>query len=68
MYTKEPWPKYDPDQTLKVSTNPNAPVVVLLSPEDYIRAIACVNACAGIPTETLEAGTKYEKSNSNPGL
>lgn len=42
MYTKEPWVPYTRN------------ALVYLSSQDYIRARACVNACAGIKTEELE--------------
>ena len=46
-HTPEPWPPRDP------RWGPEA----RLSWDDYDRARACVNACAGIPTEHLERGS-----------
>jgi len=47
-HTPEPWADYR--NTLPAT----------LSATDYARARACVNACAGIPTEQLEAGRMAE--------
>lgn len=33
----------------------------LLTKEDTARIIACVNACAGVPTETLVKGHTYKE-------
>ena len=44
-HTPEPWAKYDND------------LPKTLSAADYERARAAINACAGIPTKQLEAGS-----------
>lgn len=54
-HTKEPWPEYL-DVAVVMTPNPDGPDAAVLSFEDYKRARACVNACAGIPTESLELG------------
>ena len=64
-HTKEPWATHEGDDDVIVATSD--PHVSLLSvkdgtfgcfwnPEDASRAVACVNACAGISTEVLEHG------------
>ena len=39
-----------------LTTYENGRTPVLLTAEQYRRARACINACAGIPTSRLEAG------------
>ena len=50
-HTPEPMFKFDFD---KLARYENGRTPVLLSEEQYRRARACVNACAGINTEALE--------------
>jgi len=50
MHTKEPWAEY------KYKPRQPASEFVVMSQDDYERARACVNACAGVPTEWLESG------------
>lgn len=53
QHTPEPWPEYI-EVAVVMTPNPDGPDAAVLSFEDYRRARACVNACAGIPTENLE--------------
>lgn len=53
-HTPEPWPVFTDIATI-ITPDPNGTPVAILSWDDYIRARACVNACAWIPTETIEA-------------
>ena len=46
-HTPEPWTREKVDHGIR------KPHSVVLSLEDYIRAEACVNACAGVPAEQL---------------
>jgi len=66
-HTKEPWATHEGDDDVIVSATD--PHVSLLSvkdgtfgcfwnAEDARRIVACVNACAGIPTDDLEASPK----------
>lgn len=68
-HTPEPWfvvyePVGDPDAGIEgyepsgefVSGTPDSSVYVRLYGEDSLRIVACVNACAGIPTEQLTQG------------
>ncbi|MBM2884062.1 hypothetical protein JFK97_06630 [Chromobacterium phragmitis] len=52
-HTKEPWPHFA-DMCKPVTSYPESAPTARLSPDDYNRARACVNACAGISTEHLE--------------
>ncbi len=52
-HTNEPWPVFTDIATM-VTPNPDGTPVAIISWDDYIRARACVNACAGIPNEELE--------------
>ncbi len=54
-YTPEPWAEYDND------------LPKTLNAADYDRARACVNACAGIPTEQLgDVKALVEAANKAP--
>lgn len=55
-HTPEPWPAFT-DICQPATPHPESPAIAMLSWDDYIRARACVNACAGIPTEKLEGRT-----------
>jgi len=51
-YTKEPW---EPFEDVCIQMHPiHDYQAVYITPEDYIRARACVNACAGMPTDDLK--------------
>lgn len=50
-HTKEPWWNHG----VIIKANDNIPAQAT-SEEDARRIVACVNACAGIPTEQLESG------------
>jgi len=52
-HTKEPWPVFT-DIATTMTPDPEGTPVAILSWDDYIRARACVNACAGISTDNLE--------------
>lgn len=52
-HTKEPWPVFT-DIAVLMTADPNGSPVAVLSWDDYVRARACVNACAGIPIDVLE--------------
>lgn len=52
-HTPEPWPAFT-DICQPATPHPESPAIAMLSWDDYIRARACVNACAGIETEDLE--------------
>ena len=52
-HTNEPWPHFT-DIATTMTPDPEGTPVAILSWDDYIRARACVNACAGIDTELLE--------------
>lgn len=52
-HTNEPWPPFT-DIATTMTPDPEGTPVAILSCDDYIRARACVNACAGIPNEQLE--------------
>ncbi|MBP6421584.1 MAG: hypothetical protein KA271_01695 [Propionivibrio sp.] len=52
-HTNEPWPVFTDIATM-VTPDPDGTPVAIISWDDYIRARACVNACAGIPNEELE--------------
>lgn len=52
-HTKEPWPVFT-DIAVNMTPDPEGEPVAVLSWDDYMRARACVNACADIPTEKLE--------------
>ncbi len=49
-HTPEPWGPFDDPPLTRITLNKY----------DYDRARACVNACAGIPTEQLEGGDVLE--------
>ena len=51
-HTKEPWINYG-SMTHRCNS-------IEISMDDYDRARACVNACAGLPTETLESAQGYK--------
>jgi len=51
-YTKEPWSKDRAFAKREMSGSGTREWVYILR-EDYERAVACVNACAGIPTDQL---------------
>lgn len=53
-HTPEPWGKH-----LQYWNNNGGGVLVKLSLDDYMRATACVNACAGISNEELAEVSKY---------
>jgi hypothetical protein len=68
QHTPEPWLIGDEDDPSSISSSSGRPVAETLvavqrwtpekQEEDYANArriVACVNACKGIPTETLEA-------------
>lgn len=58
-HTKEPW-KVNGDEVGYISDNDDqsfgmfCPVGVIYEPANARRIVACVNACAGIPSERLE--------------
>lgn len=52
-HTKEPWPPFTDIATM-MTPDPEGTPAAILSWDDYIRARACVNACAGIRTDSLE--------------
>jgi len=52
-HMQEPWP-YFVDIATTMTPDPEGPLAAIISPEDYMRARACVNACAGIATSDLE--------------
>lgn len=57
-HTPEPWPYFwDRNDILASSVDPESGPVVMLTPLDYERARASVNACAGMddPTVTIAA-------------
>jgi hypothetical protein len=54
-YTKEPWPDFV-DVATTMTPDPEGPLAAILSPEDYMRAKACVDACEGVPQDWLESG------------
>lgn len=53
IHTNEPWPVFT-DIATTMTPDPEGPPVAILSWDDYIRARACVNACARIETSLLE--------------
>lgn len=53
-HTNEPWPVFT-DIATTMTPDPEGTPVAILSWDDYTRARACVNACAGIPTGFLES-------------
>ena len=55
-HTNEPWPHFT-DIATTMTPDPEGTPVAILSWDDYIRARACVNACAGIDTDQLETGS-----------
>lgn len=65
-HTKEPWHVFSLSGTLEIKNEHGNAIIhwkgfdssrAIEDPEDNARRIvACVNACAGIPTETLESG------------
>ena len=52
-HTPEPWPVFS-DIATTLTPDPEGTPVAILSWDDYIRARACVNACARIETSLLE--------------
>lgn len=52
-HTPEPWPAFT-DICQPATPHPESPAIAILSWDDYIRARACVNACAELDTEKLE--------------
>lgn len=54
-YTKEPWPVFS-DIATNMTPDPEGTPVAILSWDDYIRARACVNACANVPDSELVYG------------
>jgi len=51
-HTKEPWPVFT-DIAVMMTPDPESTPAAILSWDDYIRARACVNACAWISTDEL---------------
>jgi hypothetical protein len=59
----EPWHVFDPYKGQDASIYPlddSYPIAYEMDVDDARRIVACVNACAGISTEELEAMTPYE--------
>lgn len=52
-HTKEPWPPFTDIATM-MTPDPEGTPAAIISWDDYIRARSCVNACAGISTDSLE--------------
>ncbi len=60
-HTPEPWPAFT-DIAVMTTPDPEGTPVAILSWDDYIRARACVNACAGLDTEFLEMSSGNDPS------
>lgn len=52
-HTKEPWEAFC-DVCESSTPHPDSEPIVRIGFDDYVRARACVNACAGFSTEDLE--------------
>lgn len=63
-WTQEPWPAFRMEDCVTATPDPDSAGVMLISPEDYIRARACVNACAGMigSLEGLDIAQTIQKS------
>ena len=61
QHTPEPWPVFT-DIATTMTPDPEGTPVAILSWDDYIRARACVNACAGFSIEELEGASLFNDS------